>query len=271
MNRYNFLQTGGFPFETDILDGMQKAYEIFNSLGALAGNFTIISGCIATGSNISNGFVHINGEIYPFVGGAAQTTVVFQTTIQSAEFEDLSTRDIQEKKHVQFGTGVGSMLWADFTRPETTTQLTTLINDLIERVEDLEALPQATPVGLVAIWGLPANAIPTGWVEHIPLRGRFPIGQDVNYDSNTNGDLTNYNLQTLDYAGGKREHQLTTAEMPAHNHNFNSTSNGDGGGYPATGDPNEGGSDIHMNTKGGDKAHTNMSPYRVVNFIRYVG
>jgi hypothetical protein len=141
MNRYNFLQTGGFPFETDILDGMQKAFEIFNCLGALAGPLTIISGCVVTGSTVSNGFVHIDGEIYPFIGGTIQTNVIFQTVTQSAEFEDLTTKDIQIKKTVQFGTGVGSMLWADFKRPETTTQLTNLIESLTERVVDLEALP----------------------------------------------------------------------------------------------------------------------------------
>lgn len=270
MNRYNFLQTGGFPFETDILDGMQKAYEIFNALGALAGNFTIISGCLVTGTNVSNGFVHIDGEIYPFLGGPLQTSVVFQTATQSVEFEDLTTKEIQNKKHVQFGTGVGSMLWANFKRPETTTQLTTLIQSLTERVVDLESQPTTIPVGLIAIWDRPANEIPTGWQEHTPLRGRMPIGMNENYTQGT--DNTNYGLEILGNVGGKREHQLTKAELP----NYNLTRNV---GYETA----QGGNNVIWSSAPGtyatqtipsggeDKAHTNMSPYRVVHFIKYVG
>lgn len=270
MNRYNFLQTGGFPFETDILDGMQKAYEIFNALGALAGNFTIISGCIVTGSTVSNGFVHIDGEIYPFIGGPLQTSVVFQTVTQSVEFEDLTTKEIQTKKYVQFGTGVGSMLWADFRRPETTTQLTTLIADLTTRIVTLESRPIAIPVGLIAIWDRPANEIPNGWVEYLPLRGRMPIGMNENYTQGA--DNTNYGLEILGNAGGKREHQLTKPELP----NYNLTRNVgnetvDGGGSLIWSNAPGSFATETIPLGGEDKAHTNMSPYRVVHFIKYVG
>lgn len=270
MNRYDFLQTGGFPFETDILDGMQKAYEIFNALGALAGNFTIISGCIVTGSNVGNGFVHIDGEIYPFIGGPLQTSVVFQTVTQSVEFGDLSTKEIQTKKHVQFGTGFGSMLWADFKRPETTTQLTTLIQSLTERVEDLEAQPTTIPIGLIAIWDRPADEIPNGWEEHVPLRGRMPIGMNENYSQGT--DNTNYGLEILGNAGGKREHQLTKAELPNYNLTRNVGYETPSGGSETIWSSGPGTYATQTISSGGeDKAHTNMSPYRVVHFIKYVG
>ncbi|MEN9977233.1 MAG: hypothetical protein RIR36_1393, partial [Bacteroidota bacterium] len=40
MNLYNFLQTGGFPTDVNVLDNMQKAYQLFNELGALAGDLS---------------------------------------------------------------------------------------------------------------------------------------------------------------------------------------------------------------------------------------
>lgn len=270
MNRYNFLQTGGFPFETDILDGMQKAYEIFNSLGALAGNYTIISGCIVTGSNVSDGFVHIDGEIYPFKGGTIQTTVVFQTVTQSVEFEDLSTKDIQTKKHVQFGTGVGSMLWADFKRPETTTQLTTLIQNLTTRVTVLEAQPTAFEVGMIMLWNRPAIDIPTGWVEATEMRGRTPIGLNPDYAQGT--DTIDYGLEILNNTGGKREHKLTKSELPNYNLIRGVGSHTVQPG-PVTIWSSEAGTNSNqiIPSGGEDKAHTIMSPYRVVHFIKYVG
>jgi hypothetical protein len=270
MNRYNFLQTGGFPFEVNILEGMQKAFEIFNCLGALAGPKTIISGCVATGSNISNGFVHIDGEIYPFLGGTAQGSVVIITTTQSAEFEDLTTKEIKEIKHVQFGTGVGSILWADFKRPETTTQLTTLIQNLTTRVETLEAQPDAIPVGMIAIWDRPAVEIPVGWAEYLPLRGRMPVGVDPSYTQGA--DNTNYGLEILNNTGGKREHKLTKPELP--NYNLTRTVGNEtvqpGGVSIAS---SSAGSMFTQTIPSGgeDKAHTNMSPYRVVHFIKYTG
>lgn len=263
MNRYNFLQTGGLPFEADILDGMQKAYEIFNSLGALAGNFTIISGCIITGSTVSNGFVHINGEIYPFVGGTIQTNVVFQSVIQSVEFEDLTTKDIQEKKHVQFGTGVDSMLWADFKRPETTTQLTTLINDLIGRVETLEAQPTAFEVGMVLVWKKPENEIPAGWIEWIDMRGKMPLGlnpADPDFDS-------------LGTTGGTKDVALVEDNLPRITLNYTkpaysgNTDDSPGGGTPYY--PPAAGT-LTFGKVTPDKINK-MNPYRIVHFIEYVG
>lgn len=265
MNKYNFLQNGGFPFETDIFDGMQKAYEIFNSLGALAGNMTIISGCIVTGSTVSNGFVHIDGEIYPFIGGTMQTNVVFQTITQSVEFEDLTTKDIQIKKHVQFGIGVGSMLWADFKRPKTTTQLTNLIQSLTTRVEDLEARPQAIPIGLIAIWDRPAVDIPIGWQEHTPLRGRMPIG--MNPDDN--------DLDVVGTYGGNKNHTLTIDEMPEHSHDFDNMQGG--GTANSVSDLIAAVGDVSSQTghetglAGGGEAFSIMNPFRVVHFIKYVG
>jgi hypothetical protein len=270
MNRYNFLQLGGYPFEADIYDGMQKAYEIFNSLGALAGNFTIISGCIVTGSNVSDGFVHIDGEIYPFKGGTIQPNVIFQNITQSEEFEDLTTKEIQVKTHVQFGTGVGSMLWADFKRPETTTQLTELIQNLTTRVQTLENTPTSFIVGMLMVWNRPAIDIPLGWVEATEMRGRMPIGMDPSYTQGA--DNTNYGLEILNNTGGKREHKLTKPELP--NYNLTRTVGNEtvqpGGVSIAS--SSAGSMFTQTFPSGGeDKAHTIMSPYRVVHFIKYTG
>ncbi len=162
------------------------------------------------------------------------------------------------------------MLWADFKRPETTTQLTTFIQGLTTRVVALEAQPTTIPIGLIAIWDRPAIEIPIGWQEHVPLRGRMPIGMNENYTQGT--DNTNYGLEILGNAGGKREHQLTKPELPNYNLTRNVGYETPAGGSSTIWSSGPGTYATQTISSGGeDKAHTNMSPYRVVHFIKYVG
>ena len=133
------------------------------------------------------------------------------------------------------------------------------------------------PVGLVAIWGKPENEIPEGWHEYVPLRGIMPIGHDPEY-TRTNDDPEDYRLNTLNQKGGKRSHKLTEAEMPSHHHQQGSESlyNRYGGGR-FVGPRNwqsgtlDACADQNTSTTGGDQPHNNMPPYRVVQFIEYVG
>jgi hypothetical protein len=279
MNRQNFNQSGGFPIKTQTLDEMQKSWSVFNSLGDLAGNFAIISGCVVTGSLVSNGAVFINGELLEFRGGQIGTDVIIVEEITQKEFKDGTEKEVLFVRYANFGIGVTSFPWTNFKRPKTTIQLTeekaeqTLIETLIDRIEALEAIkPASFTVGMIMAFGRPRSEIPLGWAEHTTAQGKTLIGQDPNYDSNTSGDRTNYNLQTLGYRGGKREHQLTKAEMPSHNHNVPNTdssliahqANGietGGGGLGFVG----------IADAGGDLKHTIMSPYEVVHWIKYVG
>lgn len=116
MNRLNFNQSVGFPFETNILDEMQKAYTLFNALGYISGNFSIISGCELVGTTVANGVVFINGEVLNFVGGEVQDKVIIVESIEALEFEDLNPRDVIYTRHATFGTAPVQWDWADFAR-----------------------------------------------------------------------------------------------------------------------------------------------------------
>jgi hypothetical protein len=265
MNTINFNLTGGFPLTTRILKELQTAFSIFNALGAIAGDKTIISGCVTTGSLVSPGVVCIDGEVLEFKGGTVQTKVKIIEAIESLLFEDNVSKPGIRHRYVQFGTGVGAMDWADFRRPLETKNLNALVN----RIEALEARPLVgnIPVGLVAIWGLPANNIPAGWVEHTALSGRMPIGKntaDADFSS-TIGTLA---------TGGSKTKALSVEEMPEHDHAIGNSRRNTGGG--SGGDENHptsfAGTRNHItDKKGGGQAFSIMNPYRVVDFIRYVG
>lgn len=139
MDKLHVNQTGGFPMTTNILNAMQNAYNIFNALGNLAGNFTIISGCVETGSNVSDGVVFINGEVLPFRRGTKISKVRIVENTESKQFEDGTTKAVVFKRFVEFGTGVDAIDFSNFKRLDTILQimqrLTVLENDPDDTVE----------------------------------------------------------------------------------------------------------------------------------------
>lgn len=282
MNKQNFNQSGGFPIKTQTLDEMQKAYNLFNEFGAIAGNFAIVSGCVVTGSVVSAGAVFIDGELLEFRGGQIGITVIIVEEAYEKEFKNGDAKNVLFIRYATFGAGTTSFPWANFKRPKNTIQLTedkaeqTTIELLIDRIELLEARPSANvPIGFVGIWGLPLIAIPAGWTPHLPLKGRGAIGHDPDYDTNINGDKVNYNLNVLDYKSGVREHALKIAEMPRHRFKLDNpiprsvadTDRGNNNSAFSLDTPVDGFTDY----LGADEPHTNMHPYTVVPYIRYIG
>ncbi len=291
MNKLKLNNTAGFPLDTDVLAFMQEAYSVFNHLGNLAGNYAIISGCKITGNKVENGVVFIDGEVLPFKGGTLGTSVIIKNDIKKLPFEDGSLKPVEITKYVTFGTGSSAISWNKFKRLKDLQELEAEIKDNKKEDKELnkklvalekrltEKLNKIVPKGLVAIWGRSANEIPEGWVECEDLRGRVPVGCDPYYDYVDNDDRTNYHLNQKGYTGGKREHQLTIHEMPKHKHDINyydynknstqgsalKTQYSNSKKFNSTRRP------LFEDSKGGDKAHTNMQPYRVVEFIEFVG
>ena len=285
MNKLHTEHNAGYPFDVGFLAFMQNAYNLFNHFGHLAGNKAIISGCEEVGNTISAGTVYINGELYPFTGGTKDDTVWIKEATHQVTFKDGFSRTLETIRTVAFGrsTPEKTFNWADFKRITNLQELgenktdNTETKKLIKRIEILEKQKQAIPVGLIAIWGKPANQIPEGWREYSDLRGRMPIGLDPYYHK-TNDDAQDYQLNSLLKQGGERSHKLTEAEMPSHHHQQGSESlyNRYGGGR-VVGPRNwqsghlDACADQNTSTTGGDQPHNNMPPYHVVQFIEYVG
>ena len=287
MNKLHTEHNAGYPFDVGFLAFMQTAYSLFNHFGHLAGNKVIISGCEEVGNTITPGTVFINGELFPFEGGAKGDTVIIKEETNEVTFEDGFLRPLETIRTAAFGrsTPEKTYNWEDFKRVYNLQYLgenktdNTKTEKLLKRIEKLEKEKQAVPIGLVAIWGKPENEIPEGWEEYVPMRGVMPIGYDPEYKKDEN-DAEDYHLNTLKQKGGKRSHKLSVEEMPSHRHetvNDASGSDRDSKGYGSafTMDTDE----ITHNRRnlmsiepsGGDRPHNNMPPYRVVQFIKYVG
>jgi len=268
MNKLNFNQSVGFPLETEILDEMQKAWTVLNALGAIAGNLSIISGCVVTSGTATNGVVFINGEVLEFRGGIVQANVIIIEVPQLREFEDGNSNDVIYTRYATFGTGSTQWTWTDFKRGMETKAIPAALElkedkltvaALLQRIENLEAITTVNvPSGLIAIWGQAANLIPVGWTEYAPLRGRMPVG----YDSAIPG------FDTLGLGAGSKTHANTVAEIAPHKHTveiLNKNAAGTGSEKTLVNAETNGATAIGT---GIGLAYDIMNPYRVVLYIQ---
>lgn len=147
MNKLNFNQTGGFPLSTNILDAMQEAYSVFNSLGSLAGDKAIISGCVVAGNNVSDGVIYLNGEILPFKGGTLGTTIIIKEDSENRIFEDGATRPVIFKRYVTFGSSTPEKTyqWADFKRIDNLLKLKSDLQTHSHNWQDIGDKPTVFP------------------------------------------------------------------------------------------------------------------------------
>ena len=189
MNRQNFNQSGGFPLQTETLNDMQKAYELFNGLGNIAGNFAIISGCVVTGAVVSNGAVFINGELLDFRGGQIGTDVIIVEEITAQEFEDGNDKNVLFVRYATFGIGATSFPWAGFKRPKTTVQLTddvTQINQILPTKAD-SLIIQTLINRIVVLEARPAYLNPIknkGYFTLGDITGGQPAGSSLPFSGN---------------------------------------------------------------------------------------
>jgi hypothetical protein len=260
MNNSNFIQTGGYPLNAERLKEQQTAYTIFNSLGALAGNLTIISGCTLTGTVISDGVVFINGEVIDF----REATVTEDSTVIIIEeevkrpFKNGIIKTVNFIRYATFGTAATFWNWTNFKR----------VDPIIQMMQRLTALEKKSAVfqtgGGMVFWNKPAIDIPTGWQEVVDWRGRVPVGLDT--------EQTEFN--SMGKTGGSKD-----AVLVSHSHtisNSGNVNNGMAGGSVAnkTARWDSGSGSLlngNISTEGVSSNGKNLQPYRVVMFIEYIG
>lgn len=263
MNLINFSQQGGFPMNQQVLGKLQTAFTLFNALGAIAGDKTIISGCILTGTTVGDGVVYIGGEVFEFRGGTQQSTVIIREVATNLVFENNNSYPVVKTRFVQFGVGEGSFLWADFKRGFPTKD----VGDLASRIAILERKSAVfTEGGGMVEWRKPAHLIPPGWHEVVDWRGRLAIGVDPNQ----------VEFATVGKEGGSKVHTLTIAQLPVVKPKGATAfpKGGQlGGGIGVTRNDSNGGQfgeNELVEPFGGGESHPILNPYRTVYFIEYI-
>lgn len=253
MNQINFQQIGGFPFETETLNALQQAYNIFNSYGAVLGDKVIVSGCNLVGSTVQDGIIYLNDELLVFKSGTLQNKIYIAEDVQEVEFEDGSNKPVYHTRFATFGDTVDSVNWSEFKRIDP-------IVSLMSRLDELEKTNAVFKGGLSSVWWRgSATSIPDGWVEDTGMRGLVPVGQLPNDSS----------FGVLGASGGEKAVELTQENLPDITLERKVGKETPAGGSESIWSNRPGDDFVEEIELGGENSpHNNLQPYRVGLWIK---
>jgi len=267
MNKYDFKKQGGFPLDQNVLGFMQDNIFLASNAAWLAGDLAILSGCVVSGTSVSDGVVSINGEILPFVQSSLGTNVVIIETAQNLTYEDGKVYPSEVSRYATIGNGPYE--WPKFKRNTSEGILSRL-----ERLERIAApflatdsnLNNPNPHGAIVLWGKPASVpLPTGWREVIDMRGYMPVGfktGDVDFG------------KEIGTTGGAREFSISRSNLP----NIKLSVSGVGSAVNGVDWDDTGGhgsgyfkGNVQTDALGDGTPVKFLNPFRIVMFIEYIG
>lgn len=246
--RIDLTKLGGFPVTQYTLDWMQDSYRsAFAALAIFIGDKVVLHGVENLAGTVSDGWVSLNGELLPFVGGLVAADCVVVETTEDRLFQDGNTKTVYYKRIVTFGAGAGSFPFADLQR--------------IGTLKDMW-LGMAPKDSLMYYEGLIAD-LPAGWQIHILSKGRVIVGQDD----------TDPTFETIGLTGGQKAVALAATHNGPHSHIAKRGESYTGGGAPTSpifgrgaNDPR----DITIGSSGEGTPHNNLQPYYVAAIIKKV-
>lgn len=173
MKLLDFNILTGWPASASTFKFMQEQLLQLQMLSLLGGTNYILSGCVNVGGTVGDGLVVINGEVLPFVGGAAQDNVIIVDMPTSRSFFSGALNPYYHDRVAQFGTSTDPSLqyaWASFEKNVPTNGLLTrmriaeelltgLRSDLNNQIAAFNAYEPAwaditdKPVGLITYTG----------------------------------------------------------------------------------------------------------------------
>lgn len=256
--RIDLTNLGGFPFTQDTLGWMQDSYRTaFAAVAALCGSKSILYGVEVNGANVTDGWIAVDGEIMPFIGGVLGSDVIITEipNVTGETFEDANIRDVYFTKQATSGVG-GAFPFTDLF-PLLSLQNVWRPGDIKERYCDAAYIAANFDVDG---YGLNAEK---GWRI---LSKAYP---DTAGKVMVNLDPADTDFDTVGKTGGEKKHQLTVTEMPSHNHTI---SRGDAytgnqyasGGIVGGGQPQSPQTSPNTGSTGGGQAHNNLQPYYVI-------
>lgn len=289
----NFTKTGGFPLTQNAMEYIQQSYnDVLEAVARMAGQYVIVTGVTETAPNVySNGWVAIEGQFMPFIGGVNSGFVSITPAYSGLTFRDGSTPIVYTSYTATFGVsgipfGNFKYLTLESLKAEIDAAATTANNALALALA-ISAGTQSFSPGMIMMWN--GTVPPTGWalcdgLDGRPnLKGKFVVG----YSANTG-------TYTLGAQGGAAGVTLSTTQIPSHNHTMNSagahthglpgtadfaawinneadagsgSSGNEVSGTPYPNTDSQGSHTHTINNTGGGLSHENRPPYYTLAYI----
>jgi hypothetical protein len=262
--RIDYTKLEGIPLFQETLDFQQTSYrDAFAGIAQAFGTYVIIAGVADLGANYGDGWVVINGELMPFVGGLKAAQIIVEEITDTEVFGDSSVQTVYYTRRAKCAA-TGGVAVSTFVRISSIASLSNTLAALVTTVSGLAVVPSGT----IMVWSGSIASIPAGWklcdgTSGTPnLKGKFIVGYDA-------GDA-DYN--TIGNTGGEKKHTLITNELPAHSHTFQT--GGDGAiddtpsGYvKARQNPDSRVETQTTSSVGGGASHENRPPYYTLAYI----
>lgn len=287
MNNVNFLGQANFPLSSDTMDFLQTMIKQSTTFAHLGGENYILWGCQEAGMNVSNGFIVINGEILPFVGGQKQNTVYINEVRRDVNAMGYFFPQVYTTRTCEFGVGNPQYNWTDFKRIETNTALAEAIDNLQSQINRLQGVPVGVRVGWVGL----ISQIPNDYLlcdGRILLAADYPelyrvLGNIYGGEANLSFALPRMkgrvavaydpdddDYKTIGTTGGQKTIALTAEQNGPHVHEYSGmvyyqndwrAGGSSSGGYTVYHQ------DRTTAASGTGKAHENRQPYFVEGYI----
>jgi hypothetical protein len=122
--RINLTQLEGILFTQDLIEFMQSSYrDAIAALSVALGDYVIITGVELQAGNYTNGWVAINGELLPFIGGAPTAQIIIEEVVTQELYGDGNNKDAYYVRTAKLGNTGGTAL-ASFVRLSSIKHLT---------------------------------------------------------------------------------------------------------------------------------------------------
>ena len=296
MNTINFNETGGYRLKQNTFKRMQETY--FDILNAFishfkvpaVGNF-IIGGCKIDGANITDGYLYIDGDLCPFIQspGTLASKIKKQINLENLPFKDGTNPQVFRSTFAvsdALGSPLSSFVtikssWNDLVDvpigliidPATQPGDVTVLNRISEIEKKLAIFREG---GVVFVWRRPLAEIPAGYAEVTELRGRTTVGIDTTI---FNGQFVNPEFSILGASGGSKTGVLDIENLPPHDHevgyqNIDLAGSNDGSLQTIIVSPTSANKEKTTKTgglQGVAKPFATLNPFRIVNYIEYIG
>jgi microcystin-dependent protein len=235
MDKINFLLKDNFPFTIKTANKLQSQSELLAKLTAIGGDNYILSGCVDTEDIVSNGYIVINGELLPFVGGDIKAKITIIEARETATAFGVDYPDAYVNRHAEL-SDTGDLIFVDYKQVVSNEELSSKI-----------ATIKGEPIGITQGWIGFLDKIPDNYmlcdgrtlkiVDYPELHeviGTFfgAVGVTEFKLPNTMGKFrVAYNPNDSDYneigkTGGEKNTSLTVAQLPSHNHSGSALSSG---------------------------------------------
>lgn len=227
MDKVNLLSNEKFPMYREGLNMIQEAAFMAAKSMLIGGNNYILDGCnLDENNNVSSGYIVVNGEILPFVGGKLNDRFSIVETRKTLNAFGVDYPEAYIFRVAQF-TNNGAFNWSDFEPIQSNAQLYKLIKNIT-----------GDPVGVIKEFAGFVSKMPKDYMlcdgrdmsvaeypELFEMLGTIYGGDGVNFFKlpNTGGRVSVGYTGAGDYAtqgntGGAESVTLTVDQLANHKH-----------------------------------------------------